>query len=582
MRDRRFAPRRLLALVLVAGLALLGAAVAVPAAQAQLLFSPCTERAQKGFECATLHVPLDRSGKVRGTVALRVERLIQAVQPARTLVNIEGGPGGSATARAQQSRRLFAPLRGQYQLVLVDPRGIGASRPVLKCREYHPDCGTKGRFYSTTDNVDDLEAVRAALGADRLFLYGTSYGTYTAQRYARAYPQRTERIALDSPVGPEGVDATGVTTFAAIDPMLRRLCAGAACAGIATDLVADTARLVRRLSDEDDASIADTYTRTGRRWSAQVVPYVLYSVLLAGDENVLLRALLPGAIRAGLDGDFAPLGRLELLDDERFSSRELNRDIFVPTTCADLTLPWKRSDGRRARDRSFARALDAVPAAALGPFDRGTLRGIAVGANCLFGPYPAATSGAFAPPPTAVPTLVLQGEGDLRTPPADATAIAATIPGTQVMAVPSRAHGVLRTTVTCGQQALAAFVADRPVGNPCAATAPLLPVQPTPPRSRAAAGGTSRAVALRTVADARAIAQVQRPQGGAVALGGLHGGTLRGTRATGDHTAAVTLRLKAYSYVPGTRVTGTVKVRAGVAHGHVTVTARGQTRRIVL
>jgi len=582
MRDRRPALRRLLAPALPAGLVLLCVAAVAPAAHAQLLFTPCTDKGQKGFECATLRVPLDRSGKVPGTVALRVERLIQAVQPARTLVNIEGGPGGSATARAQQSRRLFAPLRDRYQLVLVDPRGIGASRPVLKCREYHPDCGTKGRFYSTTDNVDDLEAVRAALGTDRLFLYGTSYGTYTAQRYARAYPQRTERIALDSPVGPDGLDATGSATFAAIDPMLRRLCAGTACAGIATDLVRDTARLVRRLSEEDDAAIAETFTRTGRRWTAQVVPYALYSVLLAGDENVLLRALLPGAIRAGLEGDFAPLGRLALLDDQRFSSRALNRDIFVPTACGDLTLPWKRSDGRRARDRAFTRALDAVPAAALGPFDREALREIAVGGSCIAGPYPAATSGTFAPPPTAVPTLVLQGEGDLRTPPVDATAIAAAIPGTQVMEVPFRAHGVLRTTVACGQRALAAFVADRPVGNPCATTQPLLPIQPTPPRSRAAVGGTSRAVALRTVADAQAVAQVQRPRGGTVALGGLHGGTLRGTRAAGEQAAAATLRLKGYAYVPGTRVTGTVKVRAGVAHGRLTVTARGQTRRIVL
>src|SRR5690606_8512357 len=137
------------------------------------------------------------------------------------------------------------------QLVLVDPRGIGASRPYLRCPPRGAQCarrlGPRARFYTTADSVADLESVRRAFGAERLCLYGTSYGTFVAQQYARAHPAHVERLALDSPIDPEGTDPLGRSTFAAIAPMLRRLCAGGACAGVTGDVVGDTARLARRL-----------------------------------------------------------------------------------------------------------------------------------------------------------------------------------------------------------------------------------------------------------------------------------------------------------------------------------------------
>src|SRR3546814_3248756 len=53
-------------------------------------------------------------------------------------------------------------------------------------------------FYTTTDAVRDLDAVRQAIGADKINLLGISYGTRVAQQYARAYPQHTRTLVLDS------------------------------------------------------------------------------------------------------------------------------------------------------------------------------------------------------------------------------------------------------------------------------------------------------------------------------------------------------------------------------------------------
>ena len=64
---------------------------------------------------------------------------------------------------------------------------------------------TERRFFTTADTVEDLEALRIALKADKLTLDGTSYGTYVAQRYALAHPERVSGLVLDSVVPAEGV-----------------------------------------------------------------------------------------------------------------------------------------------------------------------------------------------------------------------------------------------------------------------------------------------------------------------------------------------------------------------------------------
>ncbi|UGS34752.1 alpha/beta hydrolase [Capillimicrobium parvum] len=531
--------------VVLAAVAMLATAAA---AHAELRFTPCTEAGQEGFECATLRVPLDRSGAVPGTVRLRVERLIQSPQPTRTLVNIEGGPGGSATWRSQQSARLFAPLRGRYQLVLVDPRGVGASRPYLRCPDAAARCaralGRRAAFYTTADSVADLESAREALGAPQLFLYGTSYGTFVASQYARTHPDRTERVVLDSPVEPAGVDPRGRATFAAIAPMLSSLCANGACDAVTRHPVADTAAAARRIGAG-----------------------AIYDVLLAADENVALRAFYPSAVRSALRGDGAPLRRLAALGRQRYTKRMLNPSIWVPTNCTDMRLPWQRGQSPAQRHASMVRAINALPRDAARPLTRQALGDMAPGWSCVGWPQTSlARAVTGAPGPPTVPVLVLSGLLDLRTPPADARAMASFFPAAQLMEVPNRAHGVLRTDVACGQQALLAFVDDRPVGNPCADTKPLLEIQPVAPRrmppARRKPVPVNQDPALLvattdTVSDAIAIAAVAAPNGGALRVRGLRGGWMTGRRDAA--TGRIRLRLHRVRYLPRLRVSGWVR-----------------------
>jgi len=109
-------------------------------------------------------------------------------------------------------------------VILLDQRGTGESHPLV-CKDSRgknsvseeqtdssPDAvrrftarcrdqlsrDTDLRFYTTTDAIQDLDTVRAAIGATKINLVGVSYGTRVAQQYARRYPQRTRTIVLDS------------------------------------------------------------------------------------------------------------------------------------------------------------------------------------------------------------------------------------------------------------------------------------------------------------------------------------------------------------------------------------------------
>jgi len=95
------------------------------------------------------------------------------------MVLIAGGPGTSADA-LKFTHRL---LRGCARLVFVDNRGRGRS-----------DAPKQPSDYTLENDVKDVEAVRRDLGADKIIVYGHSYGSMVAYSYALAHPDRTMAV----------------------------------------------------------------------------------------------------------------------------------------------------------------------------------------------------------------------------------------------------------------------------------------------------------------------------------------------------------------------------------------------------
>lgn len=263
-------------------------ASARPAGTAQLHWRDChTDNTAKDLQCATLRVPLDWAHPHGPTISLAIDRL-PATDPAHRigplLVN-PGGPGGSATAVVAQGGMLLgapelATVRQRFDLVGVDPRGVGDSTPV-RCAKpvYDPsvpafprteaqyrsmltsshthgrDCAAHtGPLLGHVDTVSvarDLNAVRVALGAPTISFLGVSYGTELGSIFAQRYPDRVRAMVLDGAVDHgRSLARDAVDESRAIEDEFGRFarwCAGTSdCALHGTDVLGDFDALTAR------------------------------------------------------------------------------------------------------------------------------------------------------------------------------------------------------------------------------------------------------------------------------------------------------------------------------------------------
>jgi pimeloyl-ACP methyl ester carboxylesterase len=576
-------------------------AAVVPAGAGATPLARCTTAPRDRTLCGHVTVPLDRGGVVPGTVALRVKALPPPGRRAATgsaVLALAGGPGQAAVPLLDAFASALRPLLRTRALLVFDQRGTGGSGR-LRCAALAADghvslsttigrcatqLGARRTTYTTAASVADVEAVRAALGVDRLVLYAASYGTKVALTYAATYPQHVERLILDSVVPPEGVDPFQRSTLAAIPRVLRTVCRGAC--RFTRDPAVDLAALARRLARNPlRGRVLDDH---GRAHPARVSEADLLALLLNGDFDRYLRAALPAAVRGALEGDPAPLARLAARAGG-VGSLQAGSDsdaVFVATTCQDGQVPWTAGTPLSARRAAVNAAADAIPAAAFLPFDRTTVR--TLGPADLCRAWPEAPIEQPLPPLPSVPTLILSGDEDLRTPRADAVALAHRLPGAQLLEVPDAGHGALFSDPTaCTQTKLTAFAAGATVER-CRAHANVVQARPLAPRRLAgvrrmpgvpgAAGRTVTAV-LMTLDDAsEQLIELVAGGGQTTGFGGLRAGGGVLERGGG-------VRLRGYGYVPGVRVSGVLPARGstftltiggrGAPHGRLTVSRSG-------
>src|SRR6476659_7084483 len=156
----------------------LAASLALPGSSWALNWHKCLGAGSSAApQCSTLTVPLDRSGSMPGTVPLKLARLDDSDVAAPTLVYLSGGPGGAGIEEMLAVMPLVPVLGDRYHVVGFDQRGTGGSG-LLRCPALERDVrlrsvsaaqacasklGTRRRFYTTPDSVEDLEAIREAL-----------------------------------------------------------------------------------------------------------------------------------------------------------------------------------------------------------------------------------------------------------------------------------------------------------------------------------------------------------------------------------------------------------------------------------
>jgi pimeloyl-ACP methyl ester carboxylesterase len=223
----------------------------------RLRWAPCGD----GLECATARVPLDYDRPSGATITLALIRL-PASDPGRRIGSIflnPGGPGNSGVDAVRQGgRSLFsAEVRARFDLVGLDPRGIGASTP-LRCfdsqeqalavlppfrfpvtaaeerswvaadRAFARACARRGGpildHMATADVARDLDLLRQAVGDRQLSYVGLSYGAYLGATYANLFPAKVRALVLDGVPDPVAW-ATGRGDQAATQPLFNRVAA---------------------------------------------------------------------------------------------------------------------------------------------------------------------------------------------------------------------------------------------------------------------------------------------------------------------------------------------------------------------
>lgn len=207
------------------------------------------------FECATLRVPLDHARPAGRQIEVALAR-----QPARDPDRREGAilvnPGGPGASGIEFTRAIVgsfsAEIRDRFDIVGFDPRGVGASTPLVchdsiqrlagldpvpatddqwaeaarLAREFAALCAQRGGellpHLGSLDVVRDMDRIREALGDQRVSYVGYSYGTLLGLLYADRYPDRVRAFVLDGAIDPtisgdEGMAAQAVGFERAID-----------------------------------------------------------------------------------------------------------------------------------------------------------------------------------------------------------------------------------------------------------------------------------------------------------------------------------------------------------------------------
>lgn len=416
----------------------------------------CPSGLGAGWRCSVVDVPLDRSGRIGGRVHLAVALRHAPGAPRPAVLAIAGGPGSAAISAAPAFAARLAPLLAGRDLLVVDPRGTGASDPIScpgidSASTWGPEqvatcarlLGPAAARYSTHDNVRDLEDVRRALRIPRLVVYGVSYGTKTALDLSRLVPRRVEALVLDSPIV-DDTDPFYRRSARGSERVLRNVCAQGACPRGA-DPVRDLRAVVRRMHDGKLPGAAATLTEGA-----------LLHAVVSGGQNLWRLPSALHAAAAGRLGELASVLPAAIPDarDPDWLKPAFSRTVYLATSCDDGDFPWSRDEGLQKRRQGARAYIDRLPDADFGPFDRHVSE--QYGETRICSAWPAARHHRPRRPVPHVPALLLVGGDDDLAPLEGAREVAAQLGAPRVVVVPGVGHGVLGVAPQ-GSAALAAF-----------------------------------------------------------------------------------------------------------------------------
>jgi pimeloyl-ACP methyl ester carboxylesterase len=292
--------------------------------------------------CGTFVVPEDRTKPNGRTIGLHVVVLPASSKPvARDAVAyLEGGPGGAATDEAAIRRQQLTLLNMNHDILLVDQRGTGRSK--------RGDADVTQ--YGTRTAMDDLDAVRAALGYRQLDVIGSSYGATAAQVYLNLHPGSVRTLmlvggtAIDVPI----FDRWAVNAQRSLDQVATLCSSDPACRRAFPGWERQFGELVRAWNAHPEHGM------TGDELAS-----VVHVLLLDGTKAVSI----PLVVSSAAKGDYRPL------DDAGAGDLEFELGLMSSIWCnepwvgLDATGPWGTDFDTytTAKIASIRRQCESVP-----------------------------------------------------------------------------------------------------------------------------------------------------------------------------------------------------------------------------
>ena len=426
--------------------------------------APCPAEARelrRAAQCGYVTVPLDRArpgGKTIRVYFERYPRRNRGVPRVSTVVSLEGGPGYPVTPDRAGRVELWRPVSSRHDLVLVDLRGTGRSAAlgcpafsrrsagyVARAGRCAAQIGPKRDRFSTSQAVQDVEAVLRSLRAGRIDLYGDSYGTYAAQAYALRYPERLRSLALDGAYPLPGTDPAWADLVEAI-----RIGLGLTCSRSPGCPARDPVKLVARFAERvrETPIVGFGPDGDGVRTRVRLDEDALVQLVSAGYWYPGLWRDLPAAIRAANDGDTAPIMRLAaetvVVEAGASAPQSSSEALYLAVICHDYPQLWDPSTPMAVRVAEADRRIAAYPAGTFAPFSAEAWTGTDYEGvlACLRWPSPSRPDPPD-PPGAAypdVPTLVLNGDLDTITASSGAREVARRFPGATFVELENSFH----------------------------------------------------------------------------------------------------------------------------------------------
>jgi pimeloyl-ACP methyl ester carboxylesterase len=423
-----------------------------PVAAARPSFQECQIGAADAAQhlqalCTTFMVPEDRAHPDGRKIGLRMAWLkARSSKPLPdALFFIAGGPGQASTEAFVQEAPAFDRIRSEHDIILVDQRGTGGSNR-MDCPKLSADFDSSDdaaitraaqaclkqlpgdpRFYTTSVAVQDLDAVRAAMGYPSIDLYGISYGTRVALQYLRAYPDQTRSVVLDGVVPADLALGPDVSLDAqrALGLIFSRCDGDPACHKAFPDLAATFAGLQRDLSAHAvSVTLRDPLDGSPRsetlKW--QEVAGAVRLMSYQSETASLLPLLIH---QAGTQRDYAPLMATALI-----FTGEIQEGFAEGMSSSVIC----------TEDAPFM-PQDAAHSAALKDTYLGAATVDVMLKSCAVWPRGVIAAGFKQPVKSDKPVLLLSGEDDPITPPANAERTARTLSNSLSLVVPGQGHG---------------------------------------------------------------------------------------------------------------------------------------------